>query len=86
MPIKRYSAVVATEFPMLGRRYVYNREEEKLEIRIYDARLTVSPSTLFARLDTPNGVQVLWSHQAGEYRSEYVAIGRVEKMESAEKN
>ena len=84
MPIKRYSAVLATEHPMPGRRYAYNREDDKFEVRVYEAKLTVDNTHLFAKLDTPNGVPVLWSHQSGvSFWSDgsYVAIGRVEKLE-----
>ena len=71
----------------LGRRYAFNRETDRYEERIFEARLQVKPDKMFAFLDTRNGIQLLWSHGAGSARGNGgwcgpgPAIGRIKTME-----
>ena len=52
----------ASEAPFVGRRWAYNREEERYEVRLFEGRLQVTPEKMFADIGTPNGIQLLWQH------------------------
>ena len=88
MAMREYEdCVFCDETPFTGRRFAYNRESERYEIRLFEARLQVNPEKIFADLSTPNGIQMLWSHGAGSAAGNSgwfgfgAAIGRVLSME-----
>ena len=62
MGLREYPARFCDQTPFIGRRFMYDREKEKYEERLYEGRLQVKPDMMFAKLDTPNGLQVIWQH------------------------
>ena len=80
MALREYECRFCDETPFVGRRYGWNKENERYEIRLYEARLQVKPDKMFAqRLKSPNGIPILWSH--GSWFGEFQAVGRVQEME-----
>ena len=62
-----------------GRRFAYNRETERYEVRLFEGRLQVNAAKMFADIDSPNGVQVLWQH--GSWSDFGPSLGRITEME-----
>ena len=61
MPMAEYECIFATDEPFRGFRLVYD-EDEGFKVRVYEARLPISADMIFADLDTPSGVQILFAH------------------------
>ena len=74
MPMREYSAIFATDEPFRGWRMAYD-EEDGFEIREYEARLPMSADKIFANLDTPSGVQVMFAHD--QFRQ---SVGRISSI------
>ena len=79
MTMRDYPAEFCSETPFTGRRYAYNRETERYEIRLFEARLQVTPEKMFADVGSPNGIQMLWQH--GSWSDFGPSLGRVTEME-----
>ena len=78
MTMRDYPAVFCNEDPFTGRRWAYNRDEERYEVRLFEGRLQVNPEKMFADIDSPNGVQVLWQH--GSWMDFGPSMGRITEM------
>ena len=63
------------ETPFRGTRYAWSEGERRYAMRVFEARLQVRPSKMSARIDTPAGVPILWSHSSWSQ-----AVGRVRTM------
>ena len=83
MALREYTCRFVDETAFIGRRYAYDPDEEKYAIRLFEARLTVTPEFMFANIDTANGIQVLWQHGSMSFfgGDEFQAVGRVLSME-----
>ena len=88
MAIREYEdCLFCDQTPFIGRRYAFNRETERYEERLFEARLQVKPDKMFARLDGRNGIQMLWAHGMGSAPGNGAwfgfgpAIGRVKALE-----
>ena len=79
MAMREYPARFCDETPFAGRRYAYNRDTERHEIRLFEGRLQVNPQKMFAEIDSPNGLQVLWQH--GSWFDFGPSLGRITEME-----
>ena len=79
MTMRDYEAVFCDETPFTGRRYAYNRETERYEVRLFEGRLQVNAEKMFADIDSPNGIQVLWQH--GSWSDFGPSMGRITEME-----
>ena len=78
MTMRDYEAIFCDETPFTGRRYAYNRETERYEVRLFEGRLQVTPEKMFADIDSPNGIQVLWQH--GSWFDFGPSMGRITEM------
>ena len=78
MTMRDYEAIFCDETPFTGRRYAYNRETERYEVRLFEGRLQVTPEKMFADIDSPNGIQVLWQH--GSWSDFGPSLGRITEM------
>ena len=85
MPLREYPARFCDQTPFVGRRYARNPEEDRYEIRLFEARLQVDQKHMFAeRLKSPNGIQVMWVHAGKNWimGDRYPdSVGRVLTME-----
>ena len=87
MPIRNYSAIFCDQTPFIGRRYAYDPEKEKYSTRLFEGRLQVTKDKMFAELNTPNSIPVLWAHGEGSapgnstWFGHGAAIGRVNSMD-----
>ena len=79
MAMREYPARFCDQTPFTGRRHAYNRETERYEERLFEGRLQVNPEKMFAEVDTPNGVQVLWQH--GSWTGFGPSMGRINEMD-----
>ena len=81
MPIENFPVeCFCDETPFAGFRWVYDREDQRYTLRRYEGRLTVTPEKMFANINSPNGIQLLWQH--GGWRSGAgQSLGRVTEME-----
>lgn len=77
-----YEVVFATSTPFFEWFWSYDREKERYLPRLTACTLDLRPSKLFAKLDTPAGVGVLWRH--GDWMGQAPAVGRVRKMETGD--
>ena len=66
-----YECIFATDEPFRGYSLVYD-EDKGFHLRLWEARLPMSADMIFADLETPSGVQVLFGHNP--YRQ---SVGRV---------
>ena len=79
MATRDFDARFADETPFFaGWRHVYDREAGEWSRRYQEFRLSLSPKTVIAPMDTPNGVQVLYQH--GSWFDEYQSVGKVAEM------
>ena len=78
MTMRDYEAIFCDETPFVGRRWAYNRDEERYEVRLFEGRLQVNAEKMFADIDTPNGIQVLWQH--GSWDGFGPSMGRITAM------
>ena len=85
MPLREYECRFCDQTPFKGRRYARNPEEDRYEIRLFEARLQVDLKHMFAeRLKSPNGIPVMWVHAGANWimGDRYpAAVGRVLTME-----
>ena len=79
MAMRDYEAIFCDETPFVGRRWAYNREDDRYEVRLFEGRLQVNPEKMFADVGTPNGVQLLWQH--GTWTGFGPSMGRVTEMD-----
>ena len=78
MTMRDYPAIFCNETPFTGRRYAYNRDTERNEVRLFEGRLQVTPEKMFADIASPNGIQVLWQH--GSWDGFGPSLGRITEM------
>ena len=63
MGIERYTCLFAEQgHPWRSRRWTYNRETDRVEIRVLEHHYKFDAAHLFAMLDTPAGIPIYWRH------------------------
>ena len=84
MALIEYPCRFCDQTPFFGRRYARNPDTDRHEIRLFEGRLQVTPLTMFAYINSPPGVPVMWVHGAPNWITgdKYPAsVGRVLTMD-----
>ena len=78
MAMIEYEARFASEMPFVGRRWARDPDDDRYSIRLFEGRLQCDPAHMFADVNSPSGIQVLWAH--GSWFGDSQAVGRVLDM------